>query len=69
MTDKLTQILAECLEAVEAGRLTPAECLAQYPEYRSELGDLLQIATDIRSTPVVHPSPEVRRAFSFLRQR
>lgn len=56
------QILAECLEAIETGRMTPGECLRQYPQYRQELAALLQTAALIQSAPLVKPSAQLRSA-------
>ena len=40
----LTDILAECLESIERGERTKAECLALYPEHQEELQTLLPLA-------------------------
>jgi hypothetical protein len=61
MSDEIIFIFAECMEAIEEGRLTIAECLVRYPQYRAELSDLLSVATEIRAVPVVRPTLEVRQ--------
>ena len=49
-------ILAECIEAVEDGRLTIAQCLSQYPQYGESLEALLPLAMTLRQAPEVAPS-------------
>ena len=49
-------ILAECIEAVEDGRLTIAQCLTQYPQYGESLEALLPLAMTLRQAPEVAPS-------------
>lgn len=61
MADEITNILARCLTAVEQGEMTIEECLAQYPRYRDELTDLLQVASVIETAPAVSPSSTFRR--------
>lgn len=61
MTEELAQIIAECTEAVQTGRLTIDECLAKYPEYQAELVDLLLMVTQVRALPRVYPSAEFRQ--------
>jgi hypothetical protein len=61
MYDQITHIFAECLEAIEDGRLTIDQCLAKYPRYRVQLSELLQVATGMQSAPPIFPSQEVRR--------
>jgi hypothetical protein len=58
--ERLTQIFAECIEAVETGRLTVAECLAQYPEHKTELADMLEVAVEMQAMPAVRPSEAMR---------
>jgi hypothetical protein len=60
MSDDLTNIFAECMEAIESGQLTAAECLAQYPEHQAELSELLQMATEMQAMPAVRPSEAMR---------
>lgn len=60
MSDQMDFIFAECMEAIETGRLTVAQCLAQYPEHRAELSELLQIATEMQAIPTVRPSETMR---------
>lgn len=43
-TSELTNILAECLDAMDRGEKTMAQCLAEYPDYVDELRPLLLTA-------------------------
>lgn len=61
MSEELTQIIAECTEAVQSGRLTIDECLETYPEYRAELTDLLIMVTQVRTLPRAYPRSEFRQ--------
>jgi hypothetical protein len=53
-------LLAECLDAIERGELTVEEGLAQYPEHRRELAELLGAALLLQSLPAVEPRPAFR---------
>jgi hypothetical protein len=58
----IVEALADSLEAMRQGRDIEA-CLERYPEYRSELKALLQVASLIRPLPEnVAPSPDFREA-------
>ena len=57
-----TDALAECIEAIEQGRATVADCLARYPEYAAELEELLPVMAEMRAAPPVSPSPAFRQA-------
>ena len=57
MNEQIIDILAECLEAVETGQMTPAECLARYPQYRQELAELLDFANQVKDNTVAGPRP------------
>ena len=61
MSDKLIDIFAECMEAIETGQLTINECLAQYPQYQVELRDLLQVATEMQAMSPERPSQAMRQ--------
>ena len=66
----ITEILAECLEAIERGEQTPEECLARYPEHREALAPLLDVRETIVNTAPVLPRAEFRRtATARLQQR
>ena len=56
MNDEMSQIVAECLEAIEQNQLTVEECLEKYPEHRRELIDLLQVAMQVRLSPRAYPT-------------
>jgi hypothetical protein len=56
---KKEEILALCLQEIQSGRSTLAECLTRYPELEGELRDLLEIATRIKAD-TVKPSPEFK---------
>ncbi len=59
---KVDHILAQCLADIEAGRLTAAECLERYPEYREALEPLLALSGEVRALPPVSPTPAFRRS-------
>ncbi len=61
MSDELSAIFAECLDAIEAERLTLADCMAKYPQYSGELKDLLQVAIEMQAVPPVQPSQAMRQ--------
>jgi hypothetical protein len=62
MSDEVVNVLAEALEAIEKGNLTPSECLERYPEHRDELRDLLYFAVTIKGTHLPAIDPEFRSA-------
>jgi hypothetical protein len=62
MNDEAVNVLAEALEAIEKGDLTPSECIARYPEHREELGDLLDFAVFLKETHIPTINPEFRSA-------
>lgn len=55
MSEQLASILADCTEAIEEGRLTVNECLNKYPEFRTELAELLPLVVQARSVPKAVP--------------
>jgi mannose-6-phosphate isomerase-like protein (cupin superfamily) len=61
MNEELIQIFAECTEAIEQGRLSLDDCLDRYPQHRTELIDLLQVAMQARAVPRATPTAEFRR--------
>ena len=58
--DQLDQILEECLQDVHHGRATVADCLARYPEHRSDLEPLLTLAVALYQLPTPTPSADFR---------
>ncbi|HIP71016.1 MAG TPA: hypothetical protein EYH05_06430, partial [Anaerolineae bacterium] len=56
-----TDVLAECIEAIEQDRMTLADCLARYPEYAADLEALLPVMTEMRTAPPVSPSLAFRQ--------
>ncbi|MCX7977133.1 MAG: DUF5667 domain-containing protein [Bellilinea sp.] len=62
MNDRLDDILNECLEALESGRMTLSECLQKYPQYRQPLEELLGLAMEVRSAATVEPRAAFRRS-------
>lgn len=56
----LTDILAECLDAIEKGERTVAECLSLYPEHREELGALLSTLATVKAGASYAPRPNFR---------
>ena len=61
-TQPITNILADCLDAVRAGKMSPEECAARYPDHAAELTVLLQAAHTVEQRAVVQPSPAFRQA-------
>jgi hypothetical protein len=57
----LDKVLADCLEAIEEGRLTIEDCQRRYPRYREQLRRLLPLASTLRESTPVTPSPIFRR--------
>lgn len=57
----MEKVLAECLEAIEEGRLTLEECQQLYPKYREQFRRLLPLATALREAPKVTPSRSFQR--------
>lgn len=60
--ENLEMIFDECLQAVESGRMSIAECLQRYPAYRRELEELLTTAVQVRSAALVEPRAAFRRS-------
>ena len=58
MSEQITTILADCLEAIERGEKSVAECLEGYPEQRAELEPLLVAVARLQATPPLQLKPE-----------
>jgi len=54
------EVLATCLDDVEAGRLSPEQCAAAHPAEAEELRQLLEIARAIPAPPSLAPDPAFR---------
>jgi hypothetical protein len=61
MSKSVADVLAESLDAIERGEMTPAECLARFPEHRAELEASLRTIQLLRGAPIPAPSPEFRQ--------
>src|SRR5512143_3903972 len=61
MTD-FGEILDQCVADIQAGRGTPASCLAQYPEQAEQLTALLAAAVQLPALPSASLSIEKRQA-------
>ncbi len=61
MGRSVAHILAECLDAIERGELTPAECLARHSQHRVELEAILATAQLLRDAPLPAPRLEFRQ--------
>jgi mannose-6-phosphate isomerase-like protein (cupin superfamily) len=61
MSEELMRIFAECTEAIEQDLLTEEGCLNKYPQYRTELADLLLVVVQARAVPKAYPTPEFRQ--------
>lgn len=57
---ELSDILAECLDAIEKGERTHEECLAQYSRHRDELIALLGAASKVSERAGYAPRPSFR---------
>src|SRR5512147_2744453 len=60
-----TEILEQCLTAIERGQATVESCVARYPEF-TNLEDLLRAATVLRALPLATLAEPTR---SEIRQR
>jgi hypothetical protein len=61
VSNSLENALAECLEAMEEGRLSIEQCRERYPEDWKELRQLLPLVSTLREAPSVIPSFNFRR--------
>ena len=61
MNKGLEKVLAECLEAIEEGRLTIEQCQQRYPKHWEPLRRLIPLASTLRETPRVTPSLTFRQ--------
>ena len=57
MADQTSEILAQCIADIKAGKASIEDCLAKYSQLRVELEPLLKIALAIEPPPKVTPSP------------
>ncbi len=57
---KKEDILANCIDEIQAGKCTLEDCLARYPHLSSELRPLLKVATSIQPEKAT-PSPEFKQ--------
>ena len=55
-----TDVLADCIEAIEQGESTIEACLAQYPEHADSLQELFPVMAMFRSAPAIEPAPTFR---------
>jgi hypothetical protein len=56
---KKQDVLALCLEEIRSGRVSPEDCLKNYPELEKELRPLIEVASAIRP-PEVHASDDFK---------
>jgi hypothetical protein len=62
MKQSFEEILAECLEAVTAGRRTVEECLSLYPRWSDRLEPLLRLGLRLGDASFPEPDPSFRQA-------
>jgi hypothetical protein len=62
MDDRFSIILGECLEGLENGSLNVEDCLQRFPEYRSQLEDLLVTAQSVSEVSRIEPRATFRRS-------
>lgn len=62
MRSDLPTILAQALEAIERGELTPADCLELFAGQRDELAGLLAAIAEVQRAPAPEPDPAFRAA-------
>ena len=60
MTEPLSLVLADCLDALDRGDTLEA-CLARHPQQRTELAELLMAAQHLHAAPNATPSPQFQR--------
>ena len=60
MTEKIEDILFQCIETIKAGKSDIDDCLKRYPSRREELEPLLNIAVNLHEPPDVRPSHEFK---------
>ena len=61
MSEELSHILAECIEAIDQSHLTFDECLDAHPRYRVELNELLSVVVQARAMPTAYAPTEFRQ--------
>ena len=69
MNEKLTDILAECLDLIEREGWSIEECLSRYPAHREELSDLLNTVQVIDSAPLASPRPSFMKGAGIRLER
>ena len=57
---KKEDIIANCIDEIQAGKVTLEDCLARYPSLSDELRPLLKIAMGIQPEAAT-PSPEFKQ--------
>lgn len=62
MTQAIESILAECLDAIEDGSMSVADCLQKYSDEAETLESLLLMATELRAVPSIAPRPAFQAA-------
>ncbi len=65
MQSSQSDILSQCLTLIERGQITPAQCVARYPEFK-DLAELLDAALTVRVLPLVRLDSARRQV---IRQR
>jgi hypothetical protein len=61
MINIFASTLADCLESIDRGELTPQECLQKYPKISEELAKLLELAFLLKNTSVQLPDEHFER--------
>ena len=56
-------VLARCIDLIQQGQVTHADCLARYPEHREELCFSIKVSN--RAIRLLRPNP-VKKAFDLL---
>jgi hypothetical protein len=59
--DPMINVLANCLDAIEQGEISPAECVRCYPQHEQELWIMLQVVGILHSPPTVPVRPAFRQ--------
>jgi hypothetical protein len=65
---KKEELLAQCIEDIRSGEVTPEECIARYPNLSSEFKSLLKIAADIKAPEISVTEDFRQRARMHLQQ-
>jgi hypothetical protein len=61
MSDELVEVLASCIEGIEAEGQSVEDCLTKHPSYQKELEPLLRAVVELRTARTLQVSDRFRR--------